>query len=72
MDDVVIIGVDGTVRRIYRIDGWAPSGAKWQFDGTLLSPEEEVEKLYEAGDLPLRIGDPCPTRAGGAYRPLWF
>lgn len=66
-----IIGVDGAVRRVYRIDGWAPSGAKWKFDGMLLPPED-VEELHEAGDLPVRIGDPCPTRAGGAYRPLWF
>jgi hypothetical protein len=66
-----IIGVDGAARRFYRIDSWEKSGAKWKFTGTALSPEE-VEKLHETGDLPLQIGDPCPTRAGGAYRPLWF
>ena len=66
-----IIGVDGAMRRGYRIGSWAPSGAKWQFHGTALSPEE-IEKLHEAGDIPLQIGDPCPTRAGGAYRPLWY
>ena len=66
-----IIGVDGEARRAYQLDGWARSGAKWQFTGKALSPER-VRELYDAGELPLRIGDPCPTRAGGAYRPLWF
>lgn len=68
-----IVAVDGTVRRVYRPDPdrWTPSGAKWQFTGTTL-PHEQVQELAGPGELPLRIGDPCPAKPGGACRPLWF
>jgi cell division protein FtsZ len=72
-----IIAVDGTVRRVYRIDldGWRQdSPGKWEFRA--IRDREctaaEIGAAYAAGDLPLRPGDECPTRAGGAYRPHWF
>lgn len=72
-----IVAVDGTVQRIYRIDpaGWEPALAgKWQFTavGDRECTPEEIEAAHLAGDLPLRPGDSCPTRQGGAYRPHWF
>ncbi|NBH02875.1 hypothetical protein [Amycolatopsis sp. SID8362] len=72
-----IIAVDGTVARIYRInhDGWQQTAnGKWQFTaigGRECTPEE-INAAHAAEQLPLRLGDSCPTRAGGAYRPLWF
>ena len=72
-----IIAVDGTVQRVYPIDpgGWHEAlPGKWEF--TAISGREctpaEIDAAYAAGDLPLRPGDDCPTRAGGAYRPHWF
>lgn len=72
-----IVAVDGTVRRVYALDphGWSePEPNKWQFtavDGRELT-EKETAAAYEAGELPLKPGDDCPTRVGGAYRPHWF
>lgn len=68
-----IVAVDGTVERVYRIDpaGWEQAGAKWCFTGALVA-QEEIAAAYEAGSLPLRPGDSCPTRQGRAYRPHWF
>lgn len=69
-----IVAVDSTVRRVYEIDGWAPRAGKWEF--TAAGGREltvgEIETAYSAGDLPLRPGDDCPTRRGGAYRPHRF
>lgn len=74
-----IVAVDGTVRRVYALapgpDAWSdPEPNKWQF--TAIEDREmnteEIDAAYEAGELPLRPGDDCPTRAGGAYRPHWF
>jgi hypothetical protein len=72
-----VIAVDGTVRRVYRIDpdGWRQdSPGKWEFRA--IHDREctaaEIGAAYAAGDLPLRPGAECPTRAGGAYRPHWF
>ncbi|MFF3159549.1 hypothetical protein [Streptomyces sp. NPDC057910] len=33
---------------------------------------KQIDAAFAAGDLPMRPGDDCPTRAGGAYRPHWF
>lgn len=69
-----IVAVDSTVRRVYEIDQWAQRAGKWEF--TAVGGREltagEIAAAYRAGDLPLRPGDPCPTRRGGAYRPYWF
>ena len=74
----VIIAVDGTVRRVYQIDpdGWTDEGhpGYWEFHalgGGECTPAE-IDAACAAGELPLRPGDDCPTRAGGAYRPYWF
>lgn len=71
--EYAIVAVDGTVERVYRIhqDGWRKVGAKWCFTGTLAT-QEEIASAYAAGTLPLRPGDPCPTRQGRAYRPHRF
>jgi hypothetical protein len=72
-----IVAVDGTVRRVYRIDrkSWHEvSPGYWEFRavGDRELTDAEIAAAYAAGDLPLRPGDACPTRAGGAYRPYWF
>ena len=72
-----IVAVDGTVQRVYTIDpgSWKPaSPGKWGFRaiGDRECTAAEVNAAYAVGDLPLRPGDACPTRAGGAYRPYWF
>lgn len=82
-----VIAVEGTVRRIYEIKRgeytftwdsiWVTvpySGRvmeKSRFTGTLMSVEQ-IEAAYADRRLPFRLGDPCPTKAGGAYRPHWF
>ena len=72
-----IVAVDGTVQRVYRIDpgGWHEVlPGKWEFNAVngRECTAAEIDAAYAAGDLPLRPGDDCPTRAGGAYRPYWF
>lgn len=69
-----IVAVDSTVRRVYEIDRWQPKAGKWEFTaaGGRELTADEIEAAYSAGDLPLRPGDHCPTRRGGAYRPYWF
>jgi hypothetical protein len=72
-----IVAVDSTVQRVYRIDpdGWREVlPGKWEFSaiGGRECTTAEIDAAYAAGDLPLRPGDDCPTRAGGAYRPHWF
>jgi hypothetical protein len=72
-----IIAVDGIVQRVYPIDteGWREiSPGYWAFRaiGDRVCTDAEIDAAYAAGDLPLRPGDDCPTRAGGAYRPHWF
>jgi hypothetical protein len=71
-----IVAVDGTVQRVSPIDpgGWHEVlPGKWEFSA--ISDREctaaEIDAAYTAGDLPLRPGGDCPTRAGGAYRPHW-
>jgi hypothetical protein len=71
------VAVDGTVQRVYRIDrkSWHEvSPGYWEFRavGDRKLTDAEIAAAYAAGDLPLRPGDACPTRAGGAYRPYWF
>ncbi|MEU3706976.1 hypothetical protein AB0E82_32320 [Streptomyces anulatus] len=72
-----VVAVDGVVRRIYALDpdGWREAEpGKWEF--TAVGGREldaaDIAAAYGAGELPLRPGDSCPTRAGGAYRPCWF
>uniref|UniRef100_UPI00340EF3DE hypothetical protein n=1 Tax=Streptomyces lavendulocolor TaxID=67316 RepID=UPI00340EF3DE len=72
-----VVAVNDTVRRIYEIvpDSWTEVRPRlWQFAAVSdreLS-EQEIDAAYTAGELPLRPGDECFTRAGGAYRPHWF
>jgi len=69
-----VVAVDGIVKRVYEIDPahWQPCGNhKWAFEGRPLTPGETA-LLHNKGTLPFAIGDACPTRAGGAYRPHWF
>ncbi len=71
-----VIAVGGSVRRVYEIDpdGWEPNPGGWSFRAVgerALSPVE-VDDLYADGELPYHIGSPCPTTAGGPYRPERF
>jgi hypothetical protein len=72
-----IVAVDGTVQRVYRVkpDGWHEvTSNKWEFTaiGDRACTAAEIEAAHSARELPLRPGDDCPTRVGGAYRPHWF
>jgi len=72
-----VVAVDGTVRRVYEIapDSWEEAGPRlWRFAavGDRALNAEEIDAAYRAGQLPLKPGDACPTRIGGAYRPHWF
>ncbi|MER5555979.1 hypothetical protein ABT001_30645 [Streptomyces sp. NPDC002793] len=72
-----IVAVDGTVRRLYELapDRWSEvEPNKWQFSavGDRELTHHEITAAYQTGELPLQLGDDCPTRAGGAYRPHWF
>lgn len=62
------IAVGGTVRRIYEVFSWEPDGGKkWVADlGKELS-NADLDRDYP--EFPYRIGDDCPTRKGGAWRP---
>lgn len=61
------IAVGGTVRRIYEVFDWNSDGKKWTADlGAELS-NADLDRDFP--DFPYRIGDDCPTRMGGAYRP---
>lgn len=61
------IAVGGTVRRIYEVFAWKPDGKKWVADlGQELS-NADLDRDHP--DFPYRIGDNCPTRKGGAWRP---
>lgn len=63
----LVIAVDGTVERIYEVNDWSPVGKKWEADlGAELS-NQALDRDYP--DFPYRLGDDCPTRRGGAYRP---
>lgn len=71
-----VVAVDGTVERVYALDpdGWTEHPdipGKWRFTGRLMTPDA-VARAVADGHLPLGIGDPCPTRRGGAYRPVWY
>lgn len=72
-----IIAVNGIVRRVYQIspEGWhETSPGYWESHaiGDRVCTDTEINAAYAAGLLPLRPGDDCPARAGGAYRPHWF
>ena len=72
-----IVGVDGTVRRVYPIDraSWHQvSPGYWEFRavGNRECTAAEIDAAYASGDLPLRPGDACPTRPHGAYLPYQF
>jgi hypothetical protein len=69
-----IVAVDSIVRRVYEIDRWDRWAGKWRFTavGGRELTASQIDAAYRAGDLPLRPGDECPTRRGGAYRPYWF
>lgn len=61
------IAVGGTVRRIYEVFDWNSDGKKWTADlGAELS-NADLDRDFP--DFPYRLGDDCPTRMGGAYRP---
>ena len=49
------------------------ASGKWEFTAVnnRAVTEQEIEAAYKAGELPLRPGDSCPTKADGAYRPVW-
>lgn len=61
------VAVAGEVKRIYEVLEWVPDGAKWRavLGGTLTS--DQLDANYPG--YPYRVGDSCPTRRGGAYRP---
>ena len=63
------IAVDGTVKRIRLVTAWTyhPDSGKWIAE---FGPELDNATLdRDYPDYPYRIGDDCPTRRGGAYRP---
>lgn len=63
----LVIAVDGTVQRIYEVNGWTLNGKKWDAELGDALTNDELDRYYP--ELPYRIGDDCPTRRGGAYRP---
>ncbi|WP_280393543.1 hypothetical protein [Nocardia brasiliensis] len=74
-----VIAEGGTVQRVYELDpnNWTPNpadGKQWQFRAFRDHPlsADEVESLHQAGEIPYVLGSPCPTKAGGAYRPERF
>ena len=61
------VAVGGIVKRIYEVNGWHQVDSKWEAElGPMLS-NDELDANYP--DYPYRLGDSCPTRIGGAYRP---
>jgi len=64
------IGVAGTVRRIYEVNGWRRDGHKWVADLGRALTDADLDAHHP--DYPYRHGDACPTRRGGAYRPETF
>ncbi|MEU4342156.1 hypothetical protein AB0H00_12970 [Nocardia sp. NPDC023852] len=72
-----VVGVNGTVQRVYEIDAdsWIRSeNGKWQFRAVDDRPltEEEIPAAYATGYLPLVPGNSCQTHPRAAYRPHWF
>lgn len=61
------VAVGGKVRRIYEVLAWNPDGKKWT--ATLGADLLNADLDRDYPDFPYRIGDDCPTRKGGAYRP---
>lgn len=61
------IAVGGTVRRIYEVRAWSPDGKKWTADLGVELTGADLDRDYPG--FPYRVGDDCPTRGGGAYRP---
>lgn len=61
------IAVGGTVRRIYEVRAWSPDGKKWTADLGAELADADLDRDYPG--FPYRVGDDCPTRGGGAYRP---
>ena len=64
------VAVAGTVKRIYEVHAWKPHGAKWTADLGDEMTNEDLDRNYP--DYPYRLGDDCPTRQGGAYRPEFY
>lgn len=61
------IAVGGTVHRIYEVHDWHPEGKKWVADLGAELTNADLDRDYP--DFPYRLGNDCPTRQGGAYRP---
>ena len=66
----MVVSVGGRVRRIYEVLDWHAVGGKWQ--ATLGRRLTDRELSNEWPGFPYRVGDPCPTRKGWAYRPEVF
>lgn len=61
------VAVGGTVQRIYEVNDWHRDGKKWVADLGSELTNADLDSNYP--DFPYRVGDDCPTRGGGAYRP---
>lgn len=61
------VAVGGTVRRIHEVLDWEPNGKKWVANLGRELTNADLDREWP--DYPYRIGDDCPTRVGGAYRP---
>lgn len=62
------VSVKGTVVRILEVLGWEQDpGGKWVADLGRTLTDDDLDREFP--DYPYRLGDDCPTRAGGAYRP---
>lgn len=66
----ITIAVGGTVERIWEVNGWYKNGKKWSADLGPQLANDDLDRDYS--DFPYRIGDECPTRRGGAYRPEYY
>lgn len=63
------VAVDGVVERIYEVHAWNQDteSGKWIADLGRSLTNAELDKTWP--DYPYRLGDPCPTLRGRAYRP---
>ncbi|MDN6148847.1 MAG: hypothetical protein L0I94_08420 [Yaniella sp.] len=66
----ITIAVGGQVRRVYEVHDWYRNGKKWSANLGREINNEILDRVYP--DFPYRIGDDCPTRRGGAYRPEYY
>ncbi|MEV0292895.1 hypothetical protein [Nocardia sp. NPDC050710] len=73
-----IVVVDRLVQRIYAIDpdGWQPdsTGTRWEFRTLESAPLSQihVDRAYEKGHLPVRLGDLYPARLDRGCVPCYF